>query len=159
MSQGHDVQEAVVETGADIASRANGIAAAVQALADAADVFAGAALGRHGTSRRVGPAGGRPGADIAGALCRCRDDVARPFASSRCDGDHPYCKNWWVPGLQLGYEHSFVHQVADFIKGVESGKLAEPTFKAGLATDYVTDAVLKSARTGKWEKVKKVKGS
>ena len=31
------------------------------------------------------------------------------------DGDHPYMKNWWVPGLQIGYEHTFVHQVADFL--------------------------------------------
>ena len=31
-----------------------------------------------------------------------------------------------------------------------------PTFKDGLATDYVTDAVLKSAKTGKWEKVGQV---
>ena len=73
------------------------------------------------------------------------------------DGDHPYCGNWWVPGLQLGYEHSFVHQVADFVKGLETGTPAGPTFKDGLATDYVTDAVLKSAKTKKWEKVKKVK--
>jgi len=73
------------------------------------------------------------------------------------DGDHPYMKNWWVPGLQIGYEHSFVHQVADFIKGLESGKRPEPTFKDGLATDHVTDAVLKSAKTGRWEKVKRVK--
>jgi hypothetical protein len=35
--------------------------------------------------------------------------------------------------------------------------MASPTFKDGLATDYVTDAVLKSAKTGQWEKVKKVK--
>ena len=33
------------------------------------------------------------------------------------DSDQPYMKNWWVPGLQIGYEHSFVHQVADFIEG------------------------------------------
>ena len=33
------------------------------------------------------------------------------------DGDHPYMKNWWVPGLQIGYEHTFIHQVADFIEG------------------------------------------
>ena len=32
------------------------------------------------------------------------------------DGDHPYMKNWWVPGLQIGYEHTFIHQVADFIR-------------------------------------------
>ena len=31
------------------------------------------------------------------------------------DGDHPYMKNWWVPGLQIGYEHTFIHQVADFL--------------------------------------------
>ena len=31
------------------------------------------------------------------------------------DGDMPYMKNWWVPGLQIGYEHTFVHQVADFL--------------------------------------------
>jgi myo-inositol 2-dehydrogenase/D-chiro-inositol 1-dehydrogenase len=28
-----------------------------------------------------------------------------------------------------------------------------PTFRDGLATDYVTDAVLKSARSGRWESV------
>ena len=71
------------------------------------------------------------------------------------DGDQPYMKHWWVPGLQIGYEHSFVHQVADFIQGIEDGKPASPTFRDGLATDYVTDAVLKSARTGRWENVKK----
>ena len=73
------------------------------------------------------------------------------------DGDHPYMKNWWVPGLQIGYAETFVHQVADFIQGLESGKMASPTFKDGLATDYVTDAVLKSAKTRRWEKVKKTK--
>ena len=31
------------------------------------------------------------------------------------DGEHPYMGNWWVPGLQIGYEHTFVHQVADFL--------------------------------------------
>jgi predicted dehydrogenase len=69
------------------------------------------------------------------------------------DGDHPYMKHWWVPGLQIGYEHTFIHQVADFLDAVAQGKEAPPTFKDGLATDYVTDAILKSASTGNWEKV------
>ncbi len=42
------------------------------------------------------------------------------------DSDHPYMDKWWVPGLQIGYEHSFVHQVADFIQGLQSGKPAGP---------------------------------
>jgi len=69
------------------------------------------------------------------------------------DSDHPYMKNWWVPGLQIGYEHSFVHQVADFIKGIETGKPAGPTFRDALETQFICDAVLKSGKTGRWEKV------
>jgi predicted dehydrogenase len=69
------------------------------------------------------------------------------------DGDHPYMKHWWVPGLQIGYEHSFVHQLADFLTGLATGEQAHPDFRDALETQYVCDAVLKSARTGKWEKV------
>jgi predicted dehydrogenase len=70
------------------------------------------------------------------------------------DGEHPYMSHWWVPGLQIGYEHTFVHQAADFLTGLASGKPASPTFREALATDYVTDAVLKSAKSGSWEKVR-----
>jgi len=69
------------------------------------------------------------------------------------DGDHPYMKHWWVPGLQIGYEHTFIHQFADFCEAAAEGRSAPPTFRDALATDYVTDAVLKSARSGQWEKV------
>jgi predicted dehydrogenase len=69
------------------------------------------------------------------------------------DGDHPYMKQWWVPGLQIGYEHTFIHQVADFLKAVGENREAAPTFKDGLAVDYVTDAVLKSAKTKQWESI------
>ena len=69
------------------------------------------------------------------------------------DGDQPYMKHWWVPGLQIGYEHTFIHQVADFLEGLSSGRAASPTFRDALETQCVCDAVLKSARTQKWEKV------
>jgi predicted dehydrogenase len=69
------------------------------------------------------------------------------------DGDHPYMGKWWVPGLQIGYEHSFVHQVADFLEGLAQGKAVSPTFRDALETQYVCDAVLKSAATDKWERV------
>ncbi|HLJ91764.1 MAG TPA: Gfo/Idh/MocA family oxidoreductase [Gemmataceae bacterium] len=70
------------------------------------------------------------------------------------DGDHPYMDKWWVPGLQIGYEHSFVHQVADFLKGVAKGKPAQPDFRNAYETQLVLDAVLDSAKTGKWVTVK-----
>ncbi len=69
------------------------------------------------------------------------------------DGDHPYMSHWWVPGLQIGYEHSFTHQFADFLQAVGEGKEVGPTFRDGLATDLVCDAVLKSAKTRQWETV------
>jgi predicted dehydrogenase len=70
------------------------------------------------------------------------------------DGDHPYMKRWWVPGLQIGYEHTFIHQFADFVTAAADGKSVAPTFRDGLATDRVTDAVLKSASTRQWESVR-----
>ena len=73
------------------------------------------------------------------------------------DGDHPYMGKWWVPGLQIGYEHSFVHQLADFLGSLGQGKPAHPTFRDALETQYVCDAVLKSARTDRWEKVASAK--
>ena len=69
------------------------------------------------------------------------------------DGDQPYMKHWWVPGLQIGYEHTFTHQFADFVRAAATGKSLPPTFRDGLATDYVTDAVLKSAKSRQWEQV------
>ena len=69
------------------------------------------------------------------------------------DGDHPYMDRWWVPGLQIGYEHTFTHQFADFIEGIASDTLASPSFKEALATDRVTDAVLLSAQTRQWQSV------
>jgi len=70
------------------------------------------------------------------------------------DREHPYMNHWWVPGLQIGYEHTFVHQVADFLKNLADGIAAAPTFRGALATEEVTNAVLKSAANGNWESCK-----
>jgi predicted dehydrogenase len=69
------------------------------------------------------------------------------------DSDHPYMKHWWVPGLQIGYEHTFIHQAADFLTAAGVGSNAAPTFREALLTDYVTDAVLESAANRSWVKV------
>ncbi len=70
-------------------------------------------------------------------------------------GDHPYMQNWWVPGLAIGYDSSFTHQVADFIQGLESGKPQGPTFRDALETQCVLDAILDSAKSQKWVDVPK----
>ena len=70
------------------------------------------------------------------------------------DSDMPYMSHWWVPGLSIGYEHSFVHQLAEFMENAAKGQPTAPTFRDALATQYVCDAVLASAKKGAWENVK-----
>jgi predicted dehydrogenase len=69
------------------------------------------------------------------------------------DGDMPYMNKWWVPGLQIGYEHSFVHHVADFLEGLAKNKPTSPTFREALETQKICDAVLASAKSGQWVNV------
>lgn len=69
------------------------------------------------------------------------------------DGDMPYMDKWWVPGLQIGYEHTFVHQVADFLEDLAVGRATSPTFAEALETQKVCQAVLSSAETASWMSV------
>jgi predicted dehydrogenase len=69
------------------------------------------------------------------------------------DGDHPYLGKWWVPGLIIGYEHSFTHQVADFLEGLKTGKPAAPSFRDALETNRVCDAIIASGKSGQWVNV------
>jgi len=71
------------------------------------------------------------------------------------DSKHPYMKNWWVPGCPIGYEHWHINTLADFLTGLEKGQKTCPDFRDALATQYVCEAVLASAKNKKWEKVKK----
>jgi len=63
---------------------------------------------------------------------------------------HPYMDKWWPPGHIIGYEHSFTHAIADFVKAVADGKSVQPTFADGLRNQCVLDAVKESVRIRKW---------
>ena len=67
------------------------------------------------------------------------------------DGDQPYMDRWWIPGTSIGYEHSFVHQVADFLKSLETGEPCEPTFQNAFMTQKVCEAVIDSANSKSWK--------
>ncbi len=87
---------------------------------------------------------------------RADDSLARGFRTIQVwDGEHPYMSHWWVPGCSIGYEHTFTHAVADFLEQLAGGTLPDaqrvPGFREGLATQRVCDAVLESARTGRWQ--------
>jgi predicted dehydrogenase len=80
---------------------------------------------------------------------------------------HPYIDNWWPPGHIIGYEHTFVHTIADFVSAVVEemeGRAPSrprktrtpqraslhPTFEDGLQTQRVLDAVGRSAKSRRW---------
>ena len=67
------------------------------------------------------------------------------------DGDQPYMGNWWVPGLIIGYEHSFIHQVADFLKSLQEGTECHPNFRDAYETQKVCEAVIASAKSRSWQ--------
>lgn len=65
--------------------------------------------------------------------------------------EHPYMDKYWVPGTCIGYEHTFLNALADFVNGLETGNPAQPDFRSALQTQKVCDAVLASAREGVWK--------
>ncbi len=80
------------------------------------------------------------------------DSLVRGWRSIHVsDSDQPYIDKWWIPGVCIGYEHTFVHHAADFLQSLESGKPCSPTFQEALETQKVCEAVLTSAETRSWQ--------
>ena len=68
---------------------------------------------------------------------------------------HPYIERWWPPGHLLGYEHSFVHTITDFVRAVAARKRVTPDFSDGLATQRVLAAIESSMRSKQWVRLER----
>jgi predicted dehydrogenase len=67
---------------------------------------------------------------------------------------HPYAGAWWPPGHGLGYEHTFVHEVADLLRDLAAGTDPTPSFADGLQVQLVLEAVARSAASGSgWQQI------
>jgi predicted dehydrogenase len=93
------------------------------------------------------------------------EDLNRLGVSFRKDGDlegfrsvivtnptHPYIEAWWPPGHIIGWQNTFVHEIADFVKAVVNKTEVKPDFADGLKVDRVMAAVEESANKGIWTK-------
>ncbi len=79
---------------------------------------------------------------------------AQGFRTVMCmDSVHPYAANWWPDGHIVGYEHTFVHHLADFVAALCANKPFAPGFDDGVAVQAVLEAALQSAKSGAWAKV------
>jgi predicted dehydrogenase len=66
---------------------------------------------------------------------------------------HPYIAAWWPPGHLIGYEHTFVHTVLDFMKGIADGRSPTPNFEDGVRGHQVLDAIERASASRRWERV------
>lgn len=81
---------------------------------------------------------------------------AQGFRRILCmDPRHPYAANWWPDGHLVGYEHTFVHHVADFVQALHDGTPFRPDFADGVAVQRVLDAALQSVAEGTWVAVER----
>ncbi|MEU4713598.1 Gfo/Idh/MocA family oxidoreductase [Micromonospora purpureochromogenes] len=87
-------------------------------------------------------------------------DATRPTAEQGftrilvTEAEHPYLSAWWPPGHIIGYEHSFTHQMRDFVEAVATGVDPTPSFADALQVQLVLDAVTRSAELGsRWTEV------
>ena len=87
--------------------------------------------------------------------CNDRGDT-QGFRTIMCmDAQHPYAANWWPDGHILGYEHTFVHHLVDFVRAIGGGTAFHPDFDDGCRVQAVLDAALQSAKTSAWVEVPK----
>jgi len=67
--------------------------------------------------------------------------------------DHPYSSVFWKPGHIIGYEHTFIATLGDFLQGLDKGEGFHPDFQDGLEVQRVMEKVSEAAGLGEWVKV------
>jgi predicted dehydrogenase len=68
------------------------------------------------------------------------------------ESHHPFYSVWWPQGHIIGWEHTFVHEIAHFFACIVAGRSVAPEgadFEDGYRASVVADAILESARTGR----------
>ncbi len=73
------------------------------------------------------------------------------------EGYHPFWSNWWPHGHIIGWEHTFVHELAHLLDCIANEKDVAPygaTFEDGYRAAIICDAILESANSKKQVDVK-----
>ncbi len=66
------------------------------------------------------------------------------------EGIHPYVEAWWPAGHVLGYEHTFVHEIYEFVKSIANDTPTSPDFNDGVRCSQVLEAVDLSIAERQW---------
>jgi predicted dehydrogenase len=69
------------------------------------------------------------------------------------DLKHPVFGHFWRPGHIIGYEHTFIATLAEFLQALSKGEAFHPDFADALEVQQALDAVQRSAKTRQWTTV------
>jgi predicted dehydrogenase len=65
----------------------------------------------------------------------------------------PFCQG---PGHGTGYQDQIIIEARDFLRAIETGEPVWPTFRDGLAVNYVIEAARASSKTKAWQDVETI---
>ena len=87
--------------------------------------------------------------------CNRNDSPDKPgFKTILCtEGSHPYFGAWWPPGHVIGYEHTFIHTVCDFVNAIATDSEVHADFLDGAKCVAVLESVVSSRKAKGWVKV------
>jgi predicted dehydrogenase len=66
------------------------------------------------------------------------------------DLKHPIFGNFWRPGHIIGYEHTFIAALAEFLLAVSKSERFRPDFADGVEVQRVLEALQRSAKSREW---------
>jgi len=91
--------------------------------------------------------------------CDRRDPPDKPgFRTILCTQSvHPYFGAWWPPGHVIGYEHTFIHTIFDFVNAIAADAEVHPDFLDGARCVAVLESVVASRKEKGWTKVPSIR--
>lgn len=66
------------------------------------------------------------------------------------DASHAYMDAWWPAGHTIGYEHTFTHEMHEFMSAIAEDRQPVPSFVDGVECQAVLEAVDKSIEERRW---------
>jgi predicted dehydrogenase len=64
--------------------------------------------------------------------------------------DHPFSGNFWKPGHVIGYEHTFIAALGEFLRALADGQPFHPDFQDGQRVQRVLAAIERASESRQW---------
>lgn len=72
------------------------------------------------------------------------------------DAAHAYAEHWWPAGHTIGYEHTFTHEMNEFLQAIAEDRQPVPNFVDGVKCQEILEAIERSVAERRWVKVEEI---